>query len=130
MYRFKNVNDLREEIFRSSLKQYTLVSLSDREVEMMPHALRRMRQIAEDSDAALVFADYREILEDGSIENHPVIEYQPGSLRDDFDFGPVVLLNNADVLAASEDFSEEESELPDGGWYALRLRLMPKFTPT
>lgn len=123
MYRFKNVNDLREEIFRSSLKQYTLVSLSDREVEMMPHALRRMRQIAEDSDAALVFADYREILEDGSIENHPVIEYQPGSLRDDFDFGPVVLLNNADVLAASEDFSEEESELPDGGWYALRLRL-------
>lgn len=123
MYRFTNVNELREEIFHSSLKQYILVRLTDREVTMMPHAVRRMRQVAEDSDASMVYADYREILEDGSMEAHPVIEYQPGSVRDDFDFGPVVLLNMADVLAASEDFSEEESAMPDGGWYALRLRL-------
>lgn len=123
VYRFKNVNDLREVIFNSPLKQYILVKLDDREVTMMPHAVRRMRQIAEDSDAAMVYSSYKEVLEDGSIVKHPLIEYQPGSLRDDFDFGPVVLLNIADVLAASEDFDDDESNYLDGGWYALRLRL-------
>lgn len=123
IYRFKNVNELRETIFHSSLKQYILVQLDDRNVELMPHALRRMRQIAEDSDAAMVYSSYRERLENGSVVDHPLIEYQAGSLRDDFDFGSVVLLNVADVLAASEDFDEDISSYLDGGWYALRLRL-------
>ncbi len=123
IYKFKNVNDLREEIFRSSLKQYILVQLDDRAVELMPHAVRRLRQIAEDSDAALVYSSYRERQEDGTVIDHPLIEYQPGALRNDFDFGSVVLLNVADVLAATEDFDDHESEYMDGGWYALRLRL-------
>ncbi|MDE7382108.1 MAG: glycosyltransferase, partial [Muribaculaceae bacterium] len=122
-YRFKNVNDLKEKIFNTPLKQYILVALDDREIELMPHAVRRFRQIAEDSDAAMVYSSFRERLDDGSVVNHPLIEYQPGSLRDDFDFGPLVLLNVADVLAATEDFDERESAYLDGGWYALRLRL-------
>lgn len=123
IYRFKSIDDLRETIFKSTLRQYILVKLDDREVELMDHAVRRMRQVAEDSDAAMVYCDYRERLEDGTTEVHPVIEYQPGSLRDDFDFGPLVLLNISDVLTATEDFDEEDSASPDGGWYALRLRL-------
>lgn len=123
IYRFKNIAELREEILRSPLKQYILVKIDDKEVEMMPHAIRRFRQIAEDADASMVYSSYREILSDGSIADHPLIEYQPGSLRDDFDFGSVVLLNKADVLSATEDFDEEESSYLDGGWYALRLRL-------
>lgn len=123
IYRFTTIEDLREEIFHSDLKQYILVQIGDKKVTLMPHAVRRMRQVAEDSDAAMVYSDYRERLADGSYERHPVIEYQPGSLRDDFDFGSVVLLNMADVLTATEDFGEEESSTMDGGWYALRLRL-------
>lgn len=122
-YRFKNIQELREEIFHLALKQYILVQLDDKRVELMPHAERRMRQVAEDCDASMIYSDYRERLEDGSYELHPVIEYQPGSVRDDFDFGSVVLLNVADVLSATEDFDEEESNMLDGGWYALRLRL-------
>ncbi|MCM1428245.1 MAG: glycosyltransferase [Clostridium sp.] len=122
-YRFKNVDDLRETIFHSPLKQYILVKLDDREITLMPHSIRRMRQVAEDSDAAMVYCDYRERLEDGTLVDHPVIEYQPGSVRDDFDFGPLVLLNIADVLSVTEDFTSEDSDKIDGGWYALRLRL-------
>lgn len=123
LYRFTTINDLREEICRAGLRQHILVRLDDREVRLYPHALRRMRQIAEDTDASLVYANYHDLLDDGTLRPHPVIEYQIGSVRDDFDFGPVVLLNIADVLNATDDFNEEESAMPDGGWYALRLRL-------
>lgn len=44
-------------------------------------------------------------------------------MRDDFDFGAFVLLNAADVLTATEDFTDDDSQYMDGGWYALRLRL-------
>lgn len=123
IYRFKNVEALREEIFASPLEQYILVGLSDREVELAPHAIRRMRQVAEDTDVSMVYAWYREVNEDGSLLDHPLTQYVPGSVRDDFDFGDFVLLNSADVLNATEDFTEEDSDYMDGGWYALRLRL-------
>lgn len=123
IHRFKTVEALREEIFRSPLEQYILVSLTDQEIKMAPHAIRRMRQVAEDTDVSMVYCWYREINEDGSILEHPLTQYLPGSIRDDFDFGGLVMLNAADVLSASEDFSEDESSYIDGGWYSLRLRM-------
>lgn len=123
IHRFKNIETLREEIFRSPLEQYVLVSLTDREINLQPHAIRRLRQVGEDTDVSLVYSWYREENEDGTMLDHPVIQYTPGSLRDDFDFGGLVLLNSADVLSATEDFEPEDSDYIDGGWYALRLRL-------
>ncbi len=123
IYRFTTVEALREEIFRSPLEQYILVSLTDREITLEPHAIRRMRQIGEDTDVSMVYSWFREENEDGTLLDHPVIQYTPGSVRDDFDFGGLVLLNAADVLSASEDFTEAESSFMDGGWYALRLRM-------
>lgn len=123
IHRFKNVENLREEICRTPLEQYILVSFTDREIHLEKHAVRRLRQVAEDTDVSMVYAWYREINADGSLLDHPLIQYTPGSVRDDFDFGAFVLLNAADVLTATEDFSEEDSDYMDGGWYALRLRL-------
>lgn len=82
-----------------------------------------MLRIGEDTDATMVYSSYRTREKDGEEKAHPVIDYQPGSLRDDFDFGAVVALNTADVLAFTEDFDKDESSMLDGGWYALRLRL-------
>ena len=123
IHRFTNVEELRETIFRSPMEQYVLLALTDREIKLAPHAIRRMRQVAEDTDVSMVYAYYREENEDGTLLDHPVIQYTPGSVRDDFDFGGLVLLNAADILSASEDFTEEESKYLDGGWYALRLRM-------
>lgn len=123
IHRFKNIETLREAIFHSPLEQYILVSLTDREINMLPHAVRRMRQIAEDTDVSMVYSWYREVNDDGSMLDHPLIQYVPGSVRDDFDFGGLVMMNSADVLSATEDFESDESEWIDGGWYALRLRL-------
>lgn len=121
--KFTNVNALREHIFRSPLEQHVLLQIGDREVEMTEEAKRRLEELASDTDSTLTYSAYREELPDGTFENHPVIDYQPGSVRDDFDFGSLILLNAADVLAATEDFGEKESMAIDGGWYALRLRV-------
>lgn len=53
-------------------------------------ALERMEAVATDSGAGMVYADYYERKEEG-LRPHPVIDYQKGSLRDDFDFGPLGL---------------------------------------
>lgn len=121
--RFTNVNDLREHIFRSPLEQHVLLQVDDKQVEISEESKRRMEDLAADIDSTLTYSHYRERMPDGSLQDHPVIDYQPGSLRDDFDFGSLVLLNTADVLSATEDFTDKESSLADGGWYALRLRI-------
>lgn len=122
--RFTTVNALREHIFHSPLEQYVLISLDDRPIELDSLFYNRMIETASDIDATLSYCWFRERQEDGSLLNHPVIDYQPGSVRDDFDFGPLVLLNTADVLSASEDVADKFSAMLDGGWYALRLRLI------
>lgn len=124
MIEFKNVSQLREEIFRNGLDQFIIVKLGQKDVHLYPHSERRMRELAQICDIPLTYSWYKEISDDGVVSNHPTIDYQLGSLRDDFDFGSIVMLNSADVLNATEDFDEEEDSYPDGGWYALRLRLL------
>ena len=123
LIKFTTVNALREEIFRTPLEQFVLLQIGDRDVRLDPHAVHRLTEVASDIDATITYSYYRDRLPDGTTRLHPVIDYQPGSIRDDFDFGPVVLLNAADVLASTEDFTAEESAYLDGGWYALRLRV-------
>lgn len=120
--KFSNVKSLCDDICRNTLSQFVLVQIGDREVEADEYGLARMVECAEEIDATLAYSNYRERQADGSFMNHPVCDYQYGSVRDDFDFGALVLLNVADVLTATEDF-EDEWKMPDGGWYALRLRL-------
>lgn len=122
LIRFSNVDGLRDEIFKNSLEQFILVQLDDKKITFDANFRQRMEEVAADSDASITYSWFRE--KDGDkISLHPVNDYQFGSVRDDFDFGSVVLLNAADVLAASESFSPDESYAPDGGWYALRLRM-------
>lgn len=121
--RFTNVADLREKILSSVPEQYVLLQLDDRNLQLDPHCIHRFTQVAADVDATLTFSYFRDKNENGELTPHPVNDYQPGSVRDDFEFGPLVMLNTADVLAATEHSGiEEEAKLLDGGWYALRLR--------
>lgn len=105
------------------LDPYVLVQIGEGEVELKSECETRMRQVAEDTDAAMVYSCFLDRQADGSLSPHPVIRYQWGSVRDDFDFGHVVLINVADALAATEDFTEQDSASIDGGWYYFRLRL-------
>lgn len=95
--------------------------LRPREVEFTAYGRERMLQVAQCSQAAMLYCDYAETLADGSLEPHPCIPYQRGSLRDDFDFGAVAAFS---VDALKEVIPSLPSrEYADGGMYALRLAL-------
>jgi len=97
---------------------FALLALGGLEFELGQGAVERLVQVAENTDAPMVYADYLEMKND-NLSVHPVIDYQLGSLRDDFDFGPVKFYR-AEVLKA---FRYENYEmLKYAGCYALRLR--------
>ena len=83
-------------------------------------ALERMVRVASDTGASLLYGDHYS-MEAGQMERHPVIDYQVGSIRDDFDFGSLVLVNACMMEKAVQ--SVEPTELRYAGWYALRLAL-------
>ena len=93
---------------------YSLLALRSTPLELGQFAISRLYQVADNAGAAMVYADYREVNQ-GEETTHPVIDYQKGSLRDGFNFGPVQFYR-ADVL---KNFSEENYRF--AGYYALRL---------
>ncbi|MCH5232843.1 MAG: glycosyltransferase family 2 protein [Muribaculaceae bacterium] len=120
--RFTNINALREEILQGGLEQFVVLKLDDREIKLDDNYFHRMEEIGSDADSTITYCNYRED-NNGEITLHPVIDYQFGSVRDDFDFGPLVMINVADALAASEDMDYKKDKAPDGGWYELRLNM-------
>ena len=99
---------------------YALLLLHDTQIDFGQFGIERFLGVAESTGAGMVFADYFD-MKDGKRTPHPVIEYQSGSLRDDFNFGSVVLLQSAAVKRAVVDL--KGAKLAFAGWYALRLAL-------
>ncbi len=87
-------------------------------------ALERFAEVAAYTMADMLYSDYYELvtLPDGAEERrrHPVIECQKGSLRDDFDFGPVMVFRSGAFIRAISEMDEEYSF---GAMYDLRLRM-------
>ena len=121
MYIFENIKSLYTHVLDSVDKDYVLVQIGKRNVSLDSWAAQRMINVAEQPNASIVYSHYREKTADGTIENHPCIAYQSGSLRDDFDFGDVVLINTDILIGECIDLLDKE--WLDGGWYAMRLRL-------
>jgi hypothetical protein len=97
---------------------FALLALSDSNFDLGQGAIERLVQVAGLIEAPMVYADYYEN-KNGQLSAHPLIDYQPGSLRDDFNFGPVRFYRQ-EVLKA---FRYENYEmLKYAGAYALRLR--------
>lgn len=87
------------EIAQCARAPYTLLYMKTWPLSLGPHALERMEQAAEASGAAWVYADHYKRLPDGTQQRQPVIDYQVGSIRDDFDFGSLILLRTAALQA-------------------------------
>src|SRR5438046_2160734 len=74
--------------------EWSLIVLQDIPVELGQFALERFLTIARNTSSSIVYSDYYD-LKDGRRMPHPVTDYQPGSIRDDFNFGALVLVNSA-----------------------------------
>lgn len=100
-------------------EKYLLLYLKDRPLEMGMLALDRIISIAEDTNADMLYADHYRIV-DGQRLKHPVIDCQKGALRDDFDFGSVMVFRKSSFRKAVNSMSEDYQW---GALYDLRLRM-------
>ena len=108
------------QIAEHAVAAYTLLSMKPTPVTMGATALERMLLVAEDTDAAMVYSD-RWQMEEGVRKTHPVIDYQEGALRNDFDFGSLMLVRTS--LIHQYATSDHERDYHWAGFYDLRLFL-------
>ena len=101
----------------------TLLYIKDTEVVWGYLAQERMKQVMDATGAAMVYAD-RYVIKNGQREQAPVIDYQMGSLRDDFDFGAVVMIRSS---ALKEAASRMQANYRYAGFYDLRLKLSQRY---
>lgn len=98
---------------------YTLIYTKYTGLRMGMFTLDRMAQIAEDTNAGLLYSDHYQII-DGMKRNNPVTTYQKGSIRDDFNFGSLLFYNSVLLKKA---VSEMDKEYKSAGLYDLRLKV-------
>lgn len=98
---------------------YVMLYTKHNTLEFGLFAMERMVRVAEDTSAGMVYADHYNVV-GGIRTNAPVIDYQRGSLRDDFDFGSVLMFNAAAFKRAVADM---EKEYHFAGLYDVRLRV-------
>lgn len=107
------------EIASRANAEYTLLYTRPTEPRFIHYALERMIQVADDTRAAMVYADRFDII-GGEERPHPVIDLQAGSLRDDFDFGPLQIYRTS-VL--KEAVAAMDTDYSFAGLYDLRLKV-------
>ena len=100
-----------------------LLWIRDERVDLPRPGLERLFRCGAQAGAALAYGDYTDLHADGGCTLHPLTDYQLGSLRDDFAFGPLALLDRDRCLALTDILNVNARDLAFGGWYDLRLRL-------
>ncbi len=85
--------------------------------------LQRMHSIINDTNCGIAYSDYY-LNDNGNMKMHPLIDYQLGSVRDEFDFGSFVTINNEAV--ENLDFSYDQFKF--AGWYNLRLKISEQYS--
>lgn len=101
---------------------YTIICLKEQPLNIGYFGLKRMIQIAESTKAGMIYSDYF-LIKDGIQKPNPVIEYQEGSLRDDFNFGSMLLF---ETTSLRESVSRMKQNYEHAGMYDLRLKLSQK----
>ena len=103
------------QVAENAKADYVLLLTKPVRVSLGQGALDRMLRVASDSNAAMVYSDRT---------GHPVIDYYPGSIRDDFDFGSLWLLKTSLLHTFAMQAGEHDYQY--AGLYALRLFLSRK----
>jgi len=106
-----------KEIAQQANKPYTMICLKP-DIEWVYLGQERMVQVMEMTGATMVYADHFAKIND-VVTQAPVIDYQIGALRDDFDFGAVLLWDTKKLKAL---VAQMDTEYEFAGLYDLRLR--------
>ena len=105
-------------------EKFILIYTKDHPLEMGMFALDRIISVAEDTGADMLYADHYEVITDAQGQSlrrkHPLIDCQMGALRDDFDFGSVLVFRTTSFRRAVRAM---ETEYKWAALYDLRLRM-------
>ena len=99
--------------------EFVLIYNKSFPLDLGKFALLRMIQVCEDCDAGMVYSDYYEN-KNNIMSQHPVIDYQEGSLRDDFNFGSVMMYRSSSLKKA---VTLMDDDFQFAGLYDLRLKV-------
>ena len=114
-----NCTSAMKAIAQRAESDYTLLYTRTDALALGLFALERFITLADDTQSGMLYADYY-ALKAGERTPHPVIDYQKGSLRDDFDFGSLLLYRSDFLRKAVEEMTEEYRF---AALYDLRLRV-------
>jgi hypothetical protein len=100
---------------------YLLFINQAQEITLGQATLERMAAVAEQTGAGLTYADFYEI-KNGVRAEHPLCDYQLGSIRDNFDFGAMLLFSKSAIRETVKKFGSCP-EVQWAGLYDLRLKV-------
>lgn len=103
---------------RSASGRYTMLLTNPCRIVPRPGMAERMMRVADDTGATMVYAHFHDIAAGRGVE---LIDCQPGSLRDDFDFGLMVMVRTETLKDCA--VAMERCGYLTAGFYDLRLRL-------
>lgn len=103
---------------------YALVCLKPVSLTFMRKSIDRMAEVMRASGASMLYSD-RYSIKEGQKSKSPTIDYQLGSVRNDFDFGSVVLYDGA-AMKGYASAADAGGKYDYAGWYALNLALSRK----
>jgi hypothetical protein len=115
--------DTLRSIAEAASEKFILIYLKEFPLEMGMFALDRMLSVAEDTKADMIYADHYSLVCEGEHtvrKRHPLIDCQKGALRDDFDFGSVLVFRTSSFRRAVRAMTEDYQW---GALYDLRLRM-------
>ncbi|MEN8229274.1 MAG: glycosyltransferase family A protein [Bacteroidota bacterium] len=104
---------------------YSMIITGESGIKLGMFALERFILVSDDMKAGMAYSNYYDSL-DGKLSAHTVIDYQPGSLRDDFEFGPLLFFNSKALIRATEEIQDS---FEHAGLYQLRLKLSQASLP-
>ena len=113
----ETLNPILDEI----LTRYLLLLPGTQQVSVGPKAVERFLETAESRKAGIVYTDFWEEEEHGKIL-HPLNDYQPGSVRDGFEFGDMILFGVPAVREALKEYGVIPG-VKFSGLYDLRLKV-------
>jgi len=116
------------QLFDENTTDYLLLCLPGEQVELGQRAIERLVSTAEDSGAGLTYSDFRDDV-GSQTTDHPLIDYQVGSIRDSFDFGSMILISKRAADLAIRNHGRVDGQRRWAGLYELRLKLATDSTP-
>ena len=120
-----NRTETLEQIASGTSAEFILLYTRPSEVKVGRFAIDRMLAVAADTGADMVYADHYDAVDSvnddlSRLVKHPLIDCQKGALRDDFDFGGLLLFRTSSFKDAVRKMEKKRRW---GAMYELRLRM-------